>query len=57
MLALELGVSEMTIRNYINDHSNQLTLAAALKIIEAETGLTRDDILIDETLGLELSNS
>jgi predicted transcriptional regulator len=44
-LALELGVSENTIRNYINNKSDQLTLAASLKIIREETGLSDEQIL------------
>lgn len=47
-LALELGVSENTIRNYINDKSDNLTKAAALNVIKEFTGLTDSEILESE---------
>lgn len=46
-LAAELNVSENTIRNYINGNSDQLTLAAALKVIREVTGLDDDQILVE----------
>lgn len=46
-LALELGVSENTIRLYINTNSENLTKAAALKIIREATGLSDNEILIE----------
>lgn len=46
-LALELGVSENTIRLYINTNSENLTKAAALKIIREATGLSDNEILVE----------
>lgn len=47
-LALTLGVTEMTIRNYINFKSEQLTLFDALKVIREETGLPDSKLLQTE---------
>ena len=44
-LAEAIGVSEASVYRFINDNDDNLTKAAALKIIESETGLTRDQIL------------
>lgn len=44
-LAAALDVSENTIRNYINWKHDNLTKAAALKVIREETGLTDSEIL------------
>lgn len=44
-LALALDVTEQTIIRYITDNHDNLTKAAALKVIEAETGLKGDKLL------------
>lgn len=44
-LALALDVTEQTIIRYITDNHDNLTKAAALKVIEAETGLKGDELL------------
>lgn len=44
-LALALNVSEASINRYIRTNSDNLTKAAALKIIWEETGLSGDQIL------------
>lgn len=43
-----LDSSEQTIYRYISDNSDNLTKAAALKVIREETGLTDDQILESE---------
>jgi plasmid maintenance system antidote protein VapI len=45
LLAEAIGVSEPSVYRFINDNDDNLTKAAALKIIESETGLTREQIL------------
>jgi len=40
-----LGVSQPTFWRYVNNNSDELTKAAALKVIREETGLTDDQIL------------
>jgi hypothetical protein len=40
-----LGVSRVTMWKYLKDNSDELTKAAALKVIREETGLTDDQIL------------
>jgi hypothetical protein len=40
-----LGVSRVTMWKYINDNHENLTKAAALKVIREETGLNDDQIL------------
>jgi len=47
-LAEAIGVSEPSIYRFINDNDDNLTKAAAIKVIELETGLTRDQILEEE---------
>lgn len=44
-LALALNCSEGTINRYIRDNDDNLTKAAALKIIQELTGLTMEKIL------------
>lgn len=44
-LALALDVTEQTIIKYISTNHDNLTKAAALKVIEAETGLKGDKLL------------
>lgn len=44
-LALALNVSEGSINRYIRENSDNLTKAAALRVIRQETGLTEKDIL------------
>ena len=46
-LAIALNVGETTIRNYINNHSDQLTLASALKLISEETGIPVNKLLTE----------
>lgn len=48
-LADVLGVTDKTIYRYISDNSDELTKAAALKVIREETGLTDDQILEETT--------
>lgn len=45
LLALELDVSVFTIGRYIDSNSDNLTKAAALKVIRDETGLKDEEIL------------
>ncbi len=44
-LQLELNKSASTIQRYLNDNSEDLTTATALKIIGEETGLEQSEIL------------
>lgn len=44
-IAVALGVSEQTIIRYISENHENLTKAAALKIIRDETGLADSQIL------------
>jgi hypothetical protein len=44
-LALSLHVSEGTINRYMRDNSDNLTKAAALKVIQQETGLAENEII------------
>jgi hypothetical protein len=44
-LALALGCSEGSINRYIRENDDNLTKAAALEVIQKETGLTYDEIL------------
>ena len=48
LLALELNVSDQTMVRYIKDNNDELTKAAALKVIRKETGLKDKEILIEE---------
>lgn len=50
-LGLALDCSERTIARYIDEGSDNLTKAAALKVIREETGLTDEQILesVEET--------
>jgi hypothetical protein len=43
-----LGVSRVTMWKYIKGNDDELTKAAALKVIREETGLT-DDQILEET--------
>lgn len=47
-LAMALNVGEATIRNYINNKSDQLTLAKALHVISVETGIPVSKLLKDK---------
>lgn len=47
-LAFVLGVSEQTIINYIRQNNENLTKAAALKVIEEETGFSLFEMLDDK---------
>jgi hypothetical protein len=40
-----LGVSRVTMWKYLKDNDDELTKAAALKVIREETGLTDEEIL------------
>ena len=44
-----LGVSRVTMWRYLKDNDDELTKAAALKVIREETGLSDDQILEDVT--------
>lgn len=44
-LADAMGVSEPSVYKYINDNNDNLTKAAALKVIRKETGLKDEEIL------------
>jgi hypothetical protein len=46
-LVLALGVTDQSIINYIKDNRDELTKAAALKVIREETGLSDSEILIE----------
>lgn len=45
LLAAALDVSEATVRRYVSDNDDNLTKAAALKVIREQTGLTDAEIL------------
>lgn len=45
LLALALDCSVTTITRYIDANSDNLTKAAALKVVKDETGLSEDEIL------------
>jgi plasmid maintenance system antidote protein VapI len=47
-LAEAIEVSEPSVYRFINDNDHNLTKAAAIKVIESETGLTREQILEEE---------
>lgn len=49
MIALDMGKSVHTIEGWITNNDDNLTKAAALKIIREETGLTDEEILEQET--------
>lgn len=44
-LANVLGVSRVTMWRYLNSNNDELTKAAAIKIIREETGLSDEEIL------------
>jgi hypothetical protein len=48
LLVIALGVTDQSIMNYIKSNSDELTKAAALKVIREETGLDDSQILIEE---------
>ena len=47
-LAMALNVTEQTIIRYIDVNSDNLTKAAALKVIKDQTGLTEETLLQSE---------
>jgi hypothetical protein len=47
-LTVALDVTDQTVVRYIKDNSDDLTKAAALKIIRQVTGLTDEQILVEE---------
>jgi hypothetical protein len=47
-LTVALDVTDQTVVRYIKDNSDDLTKAAALKVIRQETGLTDEQILVEE---------
>lgn len=47
-IALVLGITDQQIARYIKNNSDNLTKAAALKVIREETGLKDDQILETE---------
>lgn len=48
-IGLALGKSESAVRRYIINNDDDLTKAAALEVIKAETGLTESEILEPQT--------
>jgi len=46
-----LGVRRDTMYKYVRDNSEELTKAAALKVIREGTGLSDSELLEDETVG------
>lgn len=46
-IMLALKCSEATLYRYLSNNDDNLTKAAALEVIERETGLTREEILED----------
>ena len=46
-----LGVSDNTMYRYVQRNLEELTKAAALKVLREETGLTDSELLEDETVG------
>jgi hypothetical protein len=54
-LQLELNKSEYTINKYIHDNDDNLTKAAALRVIREETGLSDSEILEEATAEGELA--
>lgn len=53
------GVTDQSVRMWRRDNTpnGKLTLKPSLTIIEENTGLTQDQILIDEALAMELNES
>lgn len=49
-LAPAIGASESSVYRFINDNDDNLTKAAALKVIREETGLKDEEILEDESV-------
>jgi hypothetical protein len=49
-LVLALGVTDQSIMNYIKSNSDELTKAAALKVIREETGMDDSQILVEESI-------
>lgn len=49
-LVIALGVTDQSIMNYIKSNSDELTKAAALKVIREETGMDDSQILIEEQI-------
>jgi hypothetical protein len=49
-IAIALGVSEQTIIRYISENHENLTKAAALKVIREETSFTDEEILEDSKI-------
>ena len=47
-LAIALDCTDFTILRYIKSNDDNLTKAAALKVIMQETGLSESEILIEE---------
>ena len=54
-----LGVTDQTVKSYRrdNDSNSPLTLTSIVELISKESGLTQDQILIDESLAMELNES
>lgn len=50
MIADALGISEATIYRYVQDNDDNLTKEAALKILEEETGLSRDQLIEEPSI-------
>ena len=47
-LAPAIGASESSVYRFINDNDDNLTKAAALKVIREETGLSDEEILEED---------
>lgn len=50
----EMDISPATLYRWLNKNDDNLTKAAALKIIREETGLTDEQILEEETVKTDL---
>jgi transcriptional regulator with XRE-family HTH domain len=52
-LMAALDISQPTLSRFLNDNDENLTKAAALKVIREELGLTDDEILDEDTVKQE----
>jgi len=48
LIAIEQNVGEQTVKSWIANRSEQLTLASVLKVIKEQTGLTESELLEDK---------
>lgn len=58
-IADTLGVTDQTVKSYRRDNESNspLTLISIVELISKESGLTQDQILIDEALAMEMNES